>query len=65
MQTQTPYPAAIGRNIANEMAEHARERGEGLTFKDYKRLGFTDAQIIRYSDEAAAIYARRAMRRVA
>ncbi|EPE95736.1 hypothetical protein [Rhizobium grahamii] len=65
MQTQTPYSPTIARDIASEMADHALERGEGLTFKDYKRLGFTEAQIQRHSDAAAAIFARRSLRRVA
>lgn len=64
MQAQT-YHAAIGRNIASEMADHALERGEGLTFKDYRRLGYSADQIERNINEAADIYARRSMRRVA
>lgn len=65
MNSPATYSAAIGRDIASEMADHALERGEGLTWKDYNRLGFSDVQIERHSNAAAAIYARRSMRRVA
>lgn len=62
MQTQqhieAPYSGAIARNIAAEMADHARERGEGLTHAEYKRLGFTDDQIERNAHAAARLYAR-------
>ncbi|OWV94243.1 hypothetical protein ATY81_12385 [Rhizobium sp. R72] len=64
MQTQT-YPAAIARNIANEMADLALERREGLTRKDFRDLGYTDEQIDAYSQKAAHIHSRRAVRRVA
>ncbi len=64
MQTQQ-YNPVIPRNIAGEMANHALERGEGLTWREYKRLGYTDEQIERNADEAARIFATSSTRRVA
>jgi len=65
MQTANAYNPVTVRNIAGEMANHALERGEGLTWREYKRLGYTDEQIERNADEAARIFATSSTRRVA
>lgn len=65
MQAQSEYNGVITRNIAAEMADHALERGQGLTRKEYKQLGYTDDQIDRNGDQAAVLYQRASLRRVA
>lgn len=65
MQMQSAYSGSVGRSIATEMANHALERGEGMTRTEYKRLGYTDEQIDRNQDQAAQLYAQRSTRRVA
>ncbi|MGV1791023.1 hypothetical protein [Rhizobium sp. A37_96] len=57
MQTAA-YNPVRARNIAQEMADFARERGEGLTRDEYLRLGFTEEQITRHSHDAAVLYAQ-------
>lgn len=59
MQTYNPVRA---RNIAQEMASHAMERGEGLTRDDYRALGYTDEQIDRHAHDASVIYAQSSSR---
>lgn len=53
------------RNIAEEMANLAIEKGEGISRIDLKREGYTDEQIDAYSHQAAILHAERATRRVA
>lgn len=57
MQTSAYNPVRV-RNIAQEMAEAARERGEGLTKADYLGLGFTEDQINRHAHDASVLYAQ-------
>lgn len=63
MQT-TAYNPVRARNIPQEMANHALDRGESLTRKDYRALGYTDQQIDRHAHDAAILYAQ-ALNRVA
>lgn len=53
------------RNIAEEMANLAIEKGEGISRIDLKREGYTDEQIDAHSHQAAILHAERATRRVA
>lgn len=53
------------RNIPEEMANLAIERGEGVSRAELKRAGFSEEQIDAFSDQAAVIAAERATRRVA
>ncbi len=57
MQTAAYNPIRV-RNIAQEMADLARERGEGLTKSEFLRLGFTEEQITRYAHDASVLYAQ-------
>ena len=57
MQTANYNPVRV-RNVAQEMAEAARARGEGLTKADYLGLGFTIEQIERHAHDAAVLYAQ-------
>ena len=52
------YNPVRSRNIAQEMADAARERGESLTKKEFLRLGFTEAQIDRHARDASVLYAQ-------
>jgi len=58
MHTATAYNPVRVRNIPLEMANHARERGEGLTRSEYKGLGYTDEQIDRHAHDASVLYAQ-------
>jgi hypothetical protein len=58
MQTATTYNPVRARNIAKEMADLARERGEGLTKDEYLRFGFTEEQINRHAHDASVLYAQ-------
>lgn len=58
MQTATAYNPVRVRNIAREMANHALERGEGLTKDDYLGLGYTEEQITRHAHDASVLYAQ-------
>lgn len=53
------------RNIAEEMANLAIEKGEGISRIELKREGFTEEQIDAFADQAAIIHAERITRRVA
>ncbi|RKD61685.1 hypothetical protein [Rhizobium sp. WW_1] len=57
MQTAA-YNPVRARNIAREMAEAARERGESLTKGEFLRLGFTEEQITRHAHDASVLYAQ-------
>ncbi|MDK4704306.1 hypothetical protein PH562_18785 [Rhizobium sp. CNPSo 4062] len=57
MQTAAYNPVRV-RNIAQEMADLARERGEGLTKDEYMRQGFTEEQIARHAHDASVLYAQ-------
>jgi hypothetical protein len=65
MRSQSAYTGTIARSIAAEMADHARDRGEGMTYAEYKRLGYTDEQIVRNAPQAAILYAQHSIRRIA
>ncbi|MGY5812029.1 hypothetical protein ACXHXG_30555 [Rhizobium sp. LEGMi198b] len=56
------YNPVRARNIAQEMADYARERGEGLTKADYLGLGYTEEQIIRHAHDASVLYAQSVQR---
>ena len=58
MRTAAAYNPVRVRNIAKEMADLARERGEGLTKDEYLRLGFTEEQVNRHAHDASVIYAQ-------
>ncbi|HEY0120576.1 MAG TPA: hypothetical protein VGC14_02245 [Rhizobium sp.] len=62
MQTAPAYNPVRARNIAQEMATHAVERGEGLTRDDYRALGYTDEQIDRHTHDASVLCAQQANR---
>jgi hypothetical protein len=62
MQTATAYNPVRIRNIPQEMANHALERGEGLTRDNYRSLGYTDEQIDRHAHDAAVLYAHQTNR---
>ncbi|NLS02297.1 hypothetical protein HGP14_02795 [Rhizobium sp. P32RR-XVIII] len=59
------YNPIVARNIPAEMAELARERGEGLTKQDLLDHGYTDEEITRHSHDASVLFARSTLRRVA
>ena len=61
---QTPYSGLVARNIPAEMAELARERGQGLTRGELLQAGFTEEQIDKHWAAAAALL-RTAENRVA
>lgn len=66
MQTQTAesYNPVIARNIPLELAQIARERGEGQSRAAYKALGYTDDQLTESNiEKAAELYARLSERR--
>jgi hypothetical protein len=65
MQTQTDYSGAIARNIPAEMAEIAREMGEGMTRIDLRNAGYTDAQIDKHAHDASVLFAKARNRRAA
>jgi hypothetical protein len=44
------------------MANHALERGEGLTRENYRALGYTDDQIDRHAHDASVLYAQQTNR---
>lgn len=64
MQQQI-YNPVIARNIPAEMAELARERGEGVTRQELQKHGFTDEEIDRHYHDASILFARGSLRRVA
>lgn len=59
MQTaiDTYNPVRV-RNIPAEMADIAREKGEGITREDLRKAGFTDTQIDKHSHDASVLYAK-------
>jgi hypothetical protein len=65
METQTDYSGAIGRNIPAEMADIARDMGEGMTRADLRAAGFTDEQIDKHAHGAAVLLAKTTNRRAA
>ncbi len=65
MQTETEYSGAVARNIPAEMAEIARDMGEGMTRKDLRGAGFTDEQIDKHAHSAAVLLAKASNRRAA
>ncbi|MBB4277051.1 hypothetical protein [Rhizobium mongolense] len=62
---QQKYNPVIARNIPAEMAELARERGEGLTRRELREQGYTDEEIDRHHHDASILFARSSLRRVA
>jgi hypothetical protein len=69
MQTATqsvaPFPSAIGRDIALEMAHALLDLGEGATRDDLKKhKRFTDAQIDRHGEDARVIADKLFTRRI-
>lgn len=64
MQAQT-YNPVRGRNIPQEMADLARERGCGLTRKELNGEGYTDDQIDRHAAAAARLFANQSQRQAA
>lgn len=62
---QQKYNPVIARNIPAEMADLARERGEGLTRQELRDHGYTDEEIDRHSHDASIVFARSSLRRVA
>ena len=59
MQTAlVPYNPVRVRNIAAEMAEIAREKGEGVTREDLQKAGYTKEQIEKHAHDASVLYAQ-------